>query len=70
VADAAQEHVELKGGLHLFRFYTRPEDWENTVVVTELCALLPGVFDVEKVKPYLLAAKDFLALNSLLREWK
>ena len=66
----AQEHVELEGGQHLFRFYERPEGWQETSAVTELCASLSGVFDVEKVKPQLLAAKNFLDLNALLREWR
>jgi hypothetical protein len=68
VEAAAQEHIELEGGQHLFRFYERPEDWQATSVVTELCASLPGVFNVEKVKPQLAAAKNFLDLNALLRE--
>jgi len=70
VKAVAQEHVELEGGLHLFRFYERPEDWQETPAVTKLCASLPGVFDVEKVKLQLSAAKSFLDLNSMLRKWK
>ncbi len=66
----AQEHIELKGGQHLFQFYARPEDWQATAVVAELCASLPGVFDVERVKPQLSTAKNFLELNSMLRDWK
>ena len=64
VGAVALEHVELEGGQHLFRFYERPEDWQATSVVAELCASLPGVFNVEKVEPALLAAKNFLELNS------
>ena len=70
VEAVAQEHIELQGGQHLFRFYERPDDWQKTSAVTELCASLPGVFDVEKVKPQLSAAKNFLELNSMLRGWK
>ena len=70
VEDVAQEHIELEGGQHLFRFYERPEDWQATSVVAELCASLPGVFDVERVKSQLPAAKNFLELNSMLRDWK
>lgn len=66
----AKEHIDLKGGQHIFRFYERPEDWQATSVVAELCASLPGVFDVEKVKPQLSAAKNFLDLNAVLRNWK
>lgn len=70
VERAAREHIELDGGQHLFRFYDRPEDWRAASVVDELCASLPGVFDVEKLKPRISTAKNFLELNSLLREWK
>ena len=70
VEAVAQEHIALQGGQHLFRFYERPEDWQKTNAVTELCASLPGVFNVEEVKPQLLAAKNFLELNSMLRDWR
>lgn len=66
----SREHIELEGGQHLFRFYERPEDWQATSVVADLCASLPGVFDVEKIKPQLLTAKNFLEFNSILRDWK
>lgn len=70
VEDVALEHIELDGGQHLFRFYERPEDWQTTSVVAELCASLPGVFDVEKVNAQLPAATNLLELNSMLRDWK
>jgi hypothetical protein len=70
VEAVAQEHIKLEDGQHLFRFYKRPEDWQATAAVENLCASLPGVFDVEKVKPQLSAAKNFLEFNSMLREWK
>ena len=70
VEAVAKEHIELDGGQHLFRFYDRPEGWRETSAVTELCLSLSGVFDVEKVKPRLSAATNFLELNSMLREWK
>lgn len=66
----AQECVDLEGRQHLFRFYERPEDWKETSAVTELCASLPGVFDIEKIKSRLSAAKNFMELDSMLREWK
>lgn len=70
VAAVAQEHTELDGGQHLFRFYDRPESWRETSAVAELCASLSGVFDVEKIKPQLMAAKSFLDLNLALRNWR
>lgn len=66
----ARHHMELENAQHLFRFYDRPEEWEKTSAVTDLSASLPGVFDIEKVKPQLIAAKNFLDLNELLREWR
>ena len=70
VEKVAREHIELGAGQHLFRFYDRPEDWRSTPAVAELCASLPGVFDVEKIKPQLTAAKNFLELDAMLRNWK
>lgn len=70
VAKVAQEHIELEGGQHLFRFYERPEDWRFTHEVAKLCSSLPGVFDIEKVKQRLTPAKNFLELDTILRDWK
>ncbi len=70
VEAVAHEHINLDGGQHLYRFYERPEGWQETPAVAELCATLSGVFDVEKVKPQLLAAKSFSDLNALLRQWR
>lgn len=70
VEAVAEGHIELQDGQHLFRFYKRPEDWQATAAVENLCASLPGVFDIERVRPQLSAAKNFLELNSMLREWK
>lgn len=69
VEKVAHEHIKIEGQ-YLFRFYEQPEDWQKTLAVTELCASLPGVFNVEKIKPHLSAATNFLDMNSLLREWK
>lgn len=66
----AQGHIELEGQQHLYRFYERPEDWQTTSAVTQLCASLPGVFDVQRVTPQISAAKNFIELNSLFQEWK
>lgn len=70
VEAVAQEHVMLEHGQHLFRFYQRPEDWSATSTVAQLCASLPGVFDVEKVTPQLQSAKNFLELSAMLKNWK
>jgi hypothetical protein len=70
LAAVAQEHVALGLGQHLFRFYNRPEDWQRTSIVADLCASLAGVFDIEAVRPSVDAAKDFLELNLVLQNWK
>lgn len=66
----AQEHATLEDGQHLFRFYQRPEDWSATSAVGQLCASLPGVFDVEKVIPILQLTKNYLELSAVLENWK
>ncbi|MFE0754622.1 hypothetical protein ACFW16_11750 [Inquilinus sp. NPDC058860] len=70
VEAVALEHVELEGEQHLFRFYENPDDWGATSVVADLCASLAGVFDVEKVKAKLPIARNYLEVNSILREWR
>lgn len=70
VESAAKKHIALEGEQHLFRFYERPDDWQEASNVDELCKSLPSVFAVEKVKSQLSTANSFLELNSLLREWK
>lgn len=70
VKAVALEHIELGRGQYLFRFYERPEDWQATSAVSELCASLPGVFDIEKVKPRIAAAENFLELHSVLDDWR
>lgn len=70
VRAVARKHIDLGNGQHLFQFYDRPEEWQETSAVTDLSASLPGVFDVERIRPQLLAAKNFLDLNAMLREWK
>lgn len=70
IEHAALEHVELEGGQHLFRFHEKPENWRSSAAVAELSSSLPGVFDVEKVRPQLEAAKNFLDLNAIIRKWK
>jgi hypothetical protein len=69
VANVALEHSELDDGQHMFRFYDQPEDWQATSRVTELCASLPGVFNIEQIEAQLQTATTFLALNSMLKEW-
>lgn len=70
VGAIAQEHIKLEDGQHLFRFYEKPEDWQGTTAVTDFSASLPGVFDVEKIKPKIMAVKNFLDMSALLREWR
>jgi hypothetical protein len=70
IEGVALEHMVLDGGQHFFRFYEEPGDWRSTTAVAELCSSLPGVFDVEKVRPQLAAAKNFLDLNATIRSWK
>lgn len=70
VEKIALEHIKLQGGQHLFRFYERPDDWKSTSAVSELCASLRGVFDVERIKPQFPTAKNFLDLDAMLSKWK
>jgi hypothetical protein len=69
VASVALEHVELDGHQHLFRFYEKPEDWDTANALAELYSSLPGVFDVDKIRPALEATKTFWELNAIADKW-
>jgi hypothetical protein len=70
VNKVAKEHIETEFGHHLFRFYDQPDDWQETNAIGKLCDLLPGVFEIEKIKPQLSMANNFLELNSALKNWR
>ena len=70
IESIARDVIEIGSGQLLFQFYERPEDWRSTAAVAELCASLAGIFDVEKVRPQLANARNFLDLNAILRNWK
>lgn len=69
VRKIAKEYTELEGGQYLFRFYQNPEDWRMTTAVAQLCASIPGVFDVEKIKLQLSEARNYIELDSILQKW-
>jgi hypothetical protein len=66
----AKEYAEPYDGQHLFRFYERPDDWRTDTGVAEFCSSSPGFFDIERVRPKIMAAKNFLDLHAILRDWK
>lgn len=70
VTEAAREHLELEGRQHLLRFYDDPEDWRSTGIVNELCSSVPGIFDIEKVRPLLGGTKTYLELSDIARNWR
>ena len=69
IVGAAKEHIELEGNQHLLRFYEKPEDWQSAAVTAKLYRSLPGVFDVEKLRPKIQGATTFLELNAILDAW-
>ena len=70
IASVALEHIELEEEKHLFRFYENPDDWRLTTVVAGLCSSLPGIFDVEKIRPQLEGARTFLEYCALADAWE
>jgi hypothetical protein len=69
VQAAAREHVAVGQGLHLFRFYHRPQGWRYTRRVSRLIASLPGVFDVRRIRRQVAAAGDMRVLDEVLLRW-
>jgi hypothetical protein len=69
LASAARTHLDLGNGLHLLRFYDRPEDWKAAGLDSRLFRDIPKLFDIEEVKRRLPAAKTFLELQDELNKW-
>jgi hypothetical protein len=65
----ALEHADLGGGIHLFRFYDRPEDWTSSTAINEVLQSVPGFFDLRKVRAGLTPGVDFEELARELRPW-
>lgn len=63
----ANEYSELDGGQHLFRFFERPQDWRDARELAAMRASIPGVFDIDKIRPRLQAAENFLSLSAALK---
>lgn len=70
VETVAEGHLKLDGGQHLFRFYEQPEGWRESQEVADLCASIPGVFDIEKIRSRALVAKDFMSLSAVMRDFR
>jgi hypothetical protein len=63
------EHVDLGSGLHLFRFYDRPEDWQSDTKVKALAASLPGIFNRQNVMSEFRFGMGFNELVDLMHKW-
>ena len=71
VAKVALEHTRLAGGQHLFRFHERPEDWaERRQALDEVCASLPGVFNIADVKRLVAGVTDDGELDRIVSPWR
>jgi hypothetical protein len=67
--EIALEHRDLGSGLHLFRFYDRPEDWQSNTKVKTLAASLPGIFNRQSVMSEFRYGMSFDELNALMGKW-
>jgi hypothetical protein len=65
----ALQHIEMGDGLHLFRFYDRPEEWREAFNRSRVRLSLPGIFDVEKIRPKMEDAQTFLNLIGIVQDW-
>jgi len=66
----ALEHRVLPGGVHFFRFYEKASDWLSNKKVPELCASLPGLFDIGTVTPQITDGMTYREYMEELRKWK
>jgi len=69
IISVAKEFSKFKNGLNLFKFYENPEDWKNTSEVADLCASLPGVFDISVVTPAVSNAKNVMHFLELISQF-
>lgn len=67
---AAIDRATVAGDQSLFQFFDSPDDWNKTDKTSGLIATIPGIFDLDAIRPRLTDAKTFLALNAAVREWK
>ena len=69
ILEASVERLEL-GSTYLFRFYERPEDWESSTVMSDLYARLPGIFNIDSIRPQLEGAGNFITLSAVVDQWR
>jgi hypothetical protein len=65
----ALKHITPATGVHLFRFYERPEDWQSSTSIEQLYKSAPGIFDLDKVRPLIRTDVTFAEYMKQLREW-
>ena len=65
----AKDHVLFDKDWHLFRFYDAPEDWRESSGVSDLRTNLTGIFDIEALRPQILAAKTWLEACDVTHAW-
>jgi hypothetical protein len=70
LAGAALAHTDLGGGLHLLRFYERPDDWSNSVVVDRILDTTSGIFNLRKVVAELTPTTDMEEMSDQLWPWR
>lgn len=65
----AKEEITLESGARLIRFYDMPRDWQSADGLVRSYPTLRGVFDVEKIRPTIEKARNFLELSTLVHDW-
>lgn len=69
--EAALEHVPLGGGQRLFRFHDEPGAWRGrTQELDELCAALPGVFNIADLRSRLVGVTEEREFDAVVDPWR
>ena len=68
---ASLEHVELGNGQRLFRFHDHPDAWrERADELDELCAALPGIFDIADLRARLVGVTEEKDFDAIVDPWR
>lgn len=69
LAKAAKESKEIVEGQHYFRFHDEPDGWSEGSAASSIIGSIPGIFDIDRERPRIEAARDILELTAILRRY-
>jgi hypothetical protein len=65
----AKETTESHAGL-VVRLYDEPVQWKHTKKIDDVCFSTNGIFSIDRVKPLISLANNYVELSDLLNDWR